>query len=104
MPRVMISGWTLNTPMPIPLIRPAGLRRSRSCPHFPHREHAAEHHDSDEDRALDRRPPVGIDADEGQVGPDEGQDDDRDDRPEDAAASAGETDPAENDRGDALER
>ena len=44
----------------------------------------------------------GVDAEEGQVGPDEGEDEDRHDRAGDAAAPAGQADPAEDDRRDAL--
>ena len=55
--------------------------------------------------ALDGRRQVGIDAEQGQVGPDQLRGSThRHDRPDDAAASAGEADAAEHDRGHALER
>jgi hypothetical protein len=66
--------------------------------------YAAEHHDDDQDHALDHVARFGLTFEEGQVGPDELEDDDGDDRADDAAAAAREADPAEDDGGDALER
>ena len=52
----------------------SGIARSaaaRSCPAPPHLDEAADHDDADEDDALDHGREVRVDAEEGQVGPDQ---------------------------------
>ena len=67
-------------------------------------DEAADHDHADEDDALDDGREVRVDAEERHVGPDQLEDEDRDDRPEDAAPAAGQADAAEDDGGDAQQR
>ncbi len=84
-----------------------GQRRARGAGDAAHAarppelDEAADHDHADEDHALGDDGEVGVDVQEGHVRPDQLEDDDRDDRAEDAASTAGEADAAEDDRGDA---